>query len=311
MKFGLLFSAFLAAGVSLVMSGAATAAAQDSRLLPGTFELHVEAGLLNLEAHDARVSEVVRAIGDRVGFKTRVFGDLTDSVSTSFEGISVSDGLDRLIRDVNWVVHFAPPREGSDDRTISQLWLFASTEAVDRDLASTTEPLALDDGQQQQDRTRANAILRLANSDAKEEVLERLMQVLWEDEDAFARSRGATALGALQDERAVPALESALEDEHASVRIQAIHALGQIGGERATMTLGDVLLYSAQRMERIRAAWALGRQDTELAQSFLDAVADDPDNLVWTASRKPPVRARRPNLEAPPNVERRGSNSIK
>lgn len=311
MRSRVLLSVYFAAVASLAMNGAAAAEAEDSRRLPGSFELDVESDLLTLDANDAPLSEVVRAIGERVGFETKFVGDLAATVSASFTGVPVSDGLERLIRDINRVVLYAAPREGTNDRAVAQLWLFTSNGAAGSNFASAAEPVALDDVWQAEDKTRADAILRLANSDAAEDVLERLAQALRDDEDAFVRSRAATALGALQDERAVPALESALEDEHASVRSQAIDALGRIGGERATMALGDVLLYSAQRMERIRAAWALGRQDTELAQSFLDAVANDPDMLVWMASSVPPGRAQGPIVEAPADAEQRGSDTIR
>jgi hypothetical protein len=298
---------YFAAAILLAMNGAAAADDMDRPLLPGTFRLYVESDLLTLEARDAPLSEVVRAIAEQVGFETKFVGDLAVPVSTSLTGVPVSDGLERLVSDIDRVVLYAPPREGTNDRVVSQLWLFASNGAA----ASAAEPVALDDVEQTGDKTRAAAMLRLANADATEEALDRLVQALRDDEDALVRSRAATALGRLQDGRALSALETALEDGHASVRIQAIHALGQIGGERATMALGEVLLYSAQRSERVRAAWTLGRQDTELAQSFLDAAANDPDKLVWTASSTPLGRARRLIIVAPTDAEQRGSDTIR
>ena len=94
--------------------------------------------------------------------------------------------------------------------------------------------------------------------------------------------------------------------------IQAIEALGGIGGEPAARALGEILLRGEDRQERVHAAWALGRHDTELARSLLDAVADDPDELVRMASESPPGRL--PESVAAPaadDAEQRGSESIR
>ena len=304
-------AALLAVAVSLALSAAAPAQVEDSRLLPGSFELDVEAGLLTLEAHDAPLSDVVRAIGERVGYETILVGDLPAAVNTSFKGVPVGDGLERLLRDIDRVVLYGPAQEGSDNSAVSQIWLFGPGGPAESTVAGAAGLAARDDLEQTDERIRADAVLRLASSYPVEQALERLARALREDEDAFVRSRAAAALGALQDDRAVPALESALEDEHDSVRMQAIQALGRIGGERATTALGDVLLYGTERKQRIQAAWALGRQDTEIARRILDTVADDPDELVSMASRKPPGRARAPALEAQTDAERRGSDTIR
>ncbi len=311
MRSGLLFSTFLAALVSLAIGGTAVALAEDSALLPGTFRVDVEAGHLTLEAQDAPLSDVLRSIGERAGFETILVGDIADSVSTSFSGVPVGDGVERLVRGIDRVVLYAPRREGSTEIAVSQLWLFGADGAPGTAMAGVTGPAAVEGLQQTGKNTRAGDVLRLANSDAKEEAIDKLARVIREDENPFVRSRAATGLGALRDERAVPALEYALQDEHASVRMQAIDALGRIGGERATTALGDVLLYGTQRKQRIQAAWALGRLDTDLARSFLDTVADDPDEQVWTASRTPPGSAQGPAIEAPQGAERQGSEFIR
>jgi HEAT repeat protein len=133
------------------------------------------------------------------------------------------------------------------------------------------------------------AVLGLSDKDATGHVLARLTRVLQEDQDALVRSRAAIALGALRDEGAVLALESALLDEHSSVRSQAINALGQIGGERATMALGNILLNgSADKTERVMAAQALWKHDSEAARGYLRTGANDTDDQVRLASSKAP-----------------------
>lgn len=243
-------------------------------------EIDMEADLLTVEVRDAPLSEVVRAIGERAGFETMVVGDLDMPVNAAFTGVPVREALDRLLGDTNRVI------VSGADRAIARVWLLGSGGTADDIVVTEPEHEILDADLRHPDaKTRSEAVLKLANLGATEPVLAALIRVLLEDEDALVRSRAAIVLGKLGDERAVPALESALSEEHGSVRAQVIHALGLIDGENATLALGDVLLHSTDNTERVIAAQALARQDTELARQYLDAVADDSDQQVRAASR--------------------------
>ena len=104
------------------------------------------------------------------------------------------------------------------------------------------------------------------------------------------RARAAIALGTFQDERAVFALESALLDEDSLVRSQAIKALGQIENEQAAIALGIILLRdSADKSERIMASRALWNHDSEIAQDYLRAGANDTDAQIRSASMNEPL----------------------
>ena len=283
-----------------------------SEASPGEIELEVVAGLLTLEARDAPLADVVRAIGERVGFETILDGDLSAPVTTSFAEVPVGDALNRLLGDLNRAIVYGGAAAGGEEAVIVRLSVFGPGRALPEHAAGAVASGVLDALKHGDDGTRAQAALRLANSAPTEEVLAALGETLRGDEDAWVRSRAAAALGSLRDARAVPALEVALADENASVAIQAIQALGGIGGEPAARALGEILLRGEDRQERVHAAWALGRHDTELARSLLDAVADDPDELVRMASESPPGRL--PEFAAVPaadDAEQRGSESIR
>ena len=310
-----------AAVVALATGPPAAAEPANADISSGGFELEVEAGLLTIEAHDAPLTEIVRAIGEQAGFETTTTEDVATPVSVSIAGLTIVDALERLLQGFDWVVVYERPQQGTVDRVIAKLSVFESTgkavesagepsAAVDRP-AGAAESAMPDDAQHIDNRARARDLLRLVNSGATPEVLAILSQALQADDDAWVRGRAATALGSLQDERAVSDLAWALGDENASVRVEAVQALGQIGGDRAIWALGVVLVNGTTSMERIQAAWALGKQDSELARYLLDAAAGDPSDLVWRASQTPPGRAHGRSAGLPADAERRGINNIR
>ena len=226
----------------------------------------------------------MREIGELAGFKTILVGDFIDPplVNVLFDNIPVREAIERLVSDRNRIILYG--RLAGDDtqqRIIAQVWLLQSGDASGDGAASDVESIAL--GREE---------------DVKGHKLARLTKMLQQDQDISVRARAAIALGTFQDERAVLALESALLDKEPLVRSRAIKALGQIGGEQATMVLGNILLHgSADKTERVMAAQALWKHDSETARGYLLAGAYDTDEQVRLASIKPssPPKARATN----------------
>jgi hypothetical protein len=285
--------------VIVTVSGAAGSTGSN----PDSADIRIEmkAGSLTLETRDAPLYEVMRRIGELAGFKTILVADFIKPklVSVSFDNIPVREAVERLLGNTNRAIFYAPAGIGAQDHVISQVWLLGSSGASGDDEAGDGESIGLAENlHHEEGKIRSEAVLRLSNqavlglsnNDATGHVLAKLTQVLQEDQEALVRSRAAIALGALRDERAVLALESALLDEHSSVRSQAINALGQIGGERATMALGNILLNgSADKTERVMAAQALWKHDSEAARDYLRTGANDTDEQVRLASSKAPA----------------------
>lgn len=307
------FSVSVAMLVLLV--AAATGVAATAR--PAAVEFDLKSGRLTLKSRGAPLSEIVQRIGERVGFETILVGDLDTPVNASFTNMPVLPILNELLRDADRVLVYAPRDEDAKDRVIVKLWVFEASQAmVGPAVVNSPRQAALDDDlqddfQQGDAKTRSEAVLMLANAGANEQVLGALIEALQGDEDALVRTRAATALGKLGDERSVPALELALSDEHGTVRTQAIHALGQIDSQYATMVLGNVLLQSIDTSERVVAAWGLSRQDTPLAHEYLDMVADDPDEQVRAASKKRTDGTRPKTIDMPARRDRLGAESTR
>jgi hypothetical protein len=232
-------------------------------------------GLLSLETHDAPLIEVISRIGELADFKTVLADDFIEPslLNVSFHNVTVQNAVQRLVSDENRIIIY---RSKSDDevepRIISQVWLLGLSNASVHNDASDNETFG-----------------SAEESVVKSHKLAALTDMLQQSQETPVRARAAIALGALRDARAVIALESALLDPHLSVRFQAINALGRIGGERATTVLGNFLLHgTTDNAERVLAAQALWKQDTEAAKNYLQAGAYDTDAQVQTASSKPP-----------------------
>ena len=266
---------------------------------PGAAAISIEAnrGLVTLNVHDAPLHEVLSELGKLAGFKIILVAAVADlpRVNASFENLPAREIVERLVVDTNRIIFFDIETGEERPGVISQVWLLGPGAGYGYE---QEERLVLDADLLQADgKLRSEAVLRLslpsrgdsAQGRDREAVAARLAQILLRDHDPLVRVRAAIALGALREEHSIPELEIALLDQHASVRTQVINALGQIGGDRATMILGSILLdENLQTMDRVLAAQALWKQDSESAAGYLGAGAEDSDEQVRMASSRAP-----------------------
>lgn len=295
---------FITFCASLVLLGSTSIGQAADTVEPGSgsgnIQIEMDSGALTLEAHDASLFEVLQAIGKLAEFKTVMIDDDFDPVliSVSLDNVSVQVVVERLLRDTNRIIFYKAAPDGAERSEISQVWLLGPGSAgVDQTVGNEESVVLAEDLQHDDGTVRSEAALRLANTVAvdlpnevdNDRVLNRLIQMVEGDYNALVRARAAIALGALGDEKAVKTLEAVLLDAHSSVRSQAINALGQIGGDRATTVLGNILLYgSADPLERVMAAQALWKQDSEAARRYLRTGAYDTNEQVRSAASKAP-----------------------
>ena len=93
------------------------------------------------------------------------------------------------------------------------------------------------------------------------------------------RRNAAWALGALDDQRAVPSLIAALKDAEMAVREQASWALGALDDARAVQPLMGALRDASPAVRR-QSAWALGALDAAAAVDVLVSALKDADPRV-------------------------------
>jgi len=262
--------------VLLLVFATASSAADYTGTTPEPTNIHVaiKDGLLTLEAHDVPLHEVMRRIGELVGFETILAKDMgaPSLVDISLQNIPAREAVYRLVANENsTIIYRSKTDDAAGQPIISKVWLLGSSGALVGGDVSNDESIA-------------NAL----EKDVNGHKLDKMITMLQQDRQASVRARAAIALGAMRDERAVVALESALLDTDASVRLQAINALGRIGGDQATMVLGNLLLQgNVDTAERVMAAQALWKQDSEAAKSYLSATVYDINQQIGLASSKP------------------------
>jgi len=110
--------------------------------------------------------------------------------------------------------------------------------------------------------------------------VEQLALVLMGDSHWPARSAAAVALGAIADQRAVPALIAGLEDERESVRSSAMRSLGKMRAKTAVEPLIRLLLEAETAYIRKEAALALGEIGGERARNALERALSDETDIV-------------------------------
>ncbi len=122
-------------------------------------------------------------------------------------------------------------------------------------------------------REAASALVRIgvASFDPLVKVLGAMGQV--------ARRNAAWALGALDDQRAVPPLIASLKDADPAVREQTAWALGALDDARAVQPLVAALRDGTPAIRR-QAAWALGALDDAAAVDALVTALNDDDARV-------------------------------
>ncbi|MCP4470451.1 MAG: HEAT repeat domain-containing protein [Gammaproteobacteria bacterium] len=270
-------------------SPAGMAASGDTLTDSASIRIELKDGLLTAEFDDAPLPQVLAEIGKVAGFKLVQVADFHDfpRISGSFEKRPVQEAVERLVANTNRIFFYSQGEGAEFQRMLSQLWLLGPGEAGDE---TTQHAEVVGDLQHEEPIVRSQAVLRLVQQADEEAVVEKLSVLLHTDPDSLVRSRVAIAFGALQDERAVAELESALQDTNFTVRTQSLTALGQIGGERATMALGNVLLNrSVDPVERVIAAQALWKQDSEIAQGYLQAGSNVANEHVRDASSQAPA----------------------
>jgi len=273
----------------LVPGPAGVVASGDPPSAAAGIRVELNDGLLSAEFRDSPLPRVLAEIGKLAGFKLVQVADFNDfpKITGSFDRQSPLAAVERLVANTNRILFFSRGEGAESRRVLSQVWLLGPGETS----ADTARPTEVVIGLQNEEPIiRRQALQHLVQQEGEEAVLDKLSMLLQTDRDPLVRSRAAIALGSLQDERAIPELESALHDEYFPVRAQSITALGQIGGDRVTMTLGNILLdNNIDPTERVIAAQALWKQDSEIARGYLQAGGNDANEQVRDAARKPPA----------------------
>ncbi len=287
----LCFAGVLAVGLSYAQ------AAQAEESSPASIAVHVERGLLSVDARKAPLGDVLEAIAEQADIRLVTKGDLDTPVTWSFVGVPVNQGIQRLLGNISSVLIYAPSDDGEMGRLVAIHTLRRKADRADDSMrvartiptpptpqtpnAEGSQPrptVSLDDDRE--DRLRAvRRLIRKPNAASVKD----LTLLLAQDEDPVIRRIAASGLGRLRIPAARAALREALSDEDSLVRRRAIQGLGKAWGHEAVESLSDALVGDPEPSVRRQAALKLGRIFSEEAYQVLDAARFDSDFSVRRA----------------------------
>lgn len=272
-------AAFL--GAALIWATPDASAGAPVRAEPGGVQAEVRDGLLTLDARDAPLDSVLRAIGEQAGFDVVIEGNLGMPVSRSFAALPLGQGIRHVMGGTSYVMTYGGSGEAGGPRLLRAYGLGESGTGAEEvswpEVRIVPDPTQADMEAWILERlTRADRGARIVAVRRVERLehavaLDIAAQVLGQDGDPVVRGQAAAVLGRLGGDRAAGLLEAALEDADASVRRQAAHAMGALDGDEAIHDLGRVLLRHPDREVRLIALESLASASDEVSRSYLEA----------------------------------------
>ena len=148
-------------------------------------------------------------------------------------------------------------------------------------------PRQIEDLDHEDAAVRARAVDALARL-GDPRVVDRLVQVMDQDEAVDVSVSAARALGELGDLQAVGPLTIVVmdEDEDPAVRRTAAHALGKLGGPLAAGALVQTMIEDEDPEMRASCALALGEMgDPEGAQPLIESYIDEAGRAIGRHGR--------------------------
>ena len=207
-------------------------------------------GFLSVQARDVAVTDLLNQIATQCGLSVQWYVVLADRLSVEFHRLTLTQGLQRILRNRSYLLLSAPSMPGKQPATIARvetLWILpqgdekSSTQLSMPTTKSTpsflADAAALSNGNLD-DRTQAALAL---GKRGQAHAVAPLSQAL-ADRNVEVREAAIGSLAEIGNADATRALGIALRDRDPHVREQAVDALGQAGGMLATGLLQQALM---------------------------------------------------------------------
>jgi hypothetical protein len=235
---GLLVAAF-----SAVAPGApAFAAAADS---PGqTLDVTVTSGRLSVRVHEARLADVLEAVGRQAGVRVMLRGDVAAPITETFVDVALEEGIRRLSRSHSVVLVYDPSPPAGTGAVLGEIWVTASspdglgraelttrstprTDTAPRPLMGPTEGLArnLIAWKDANPETRREQIKRLVQEHGAAAAVAALRETATRDSAPGVRRAAIQVLAIFGSPDAIDAVRATLHDANPGVRSEAQTAL--------------------------------------------------------------------------------------
>jgi len=88
-----------------------------------SFRVVYDQGRLSVSAENARLEDVLAAIAEKTGISVKSPESLDKSITIQLDGMSLEEGLNFILRDVNHVLFFSPTDENTDRAVVSGVYI--------------------------------------------------------------------------------------------------------------------------------------------------------------------------------------------
>jgi hypothetical protein len=112
-------------------------AAEVEKEIASSIAVHVERGLLSVDARNAPLDDLLVAIANQADFRLVTKGNLDTPVTWSFVDVPVDEAVQRLLWNVSSVMNYAAPGDGGTARLVAVHTLRRKVDRADNDLQVT------------------------------------------------------------------------------------------------------------------------------------------------------------------------------
>jgi hypothetical protein len=235
----------------------------------------VDQGLVSVDARDALLADVLRAVGEQAAIQVTIHSGGADRVTQSFARVGVDEAIRRLASGYDVVLIYGAPRGRTTPGRLVEIRVYK---------ASTPALPAVVDPRRQNERLQTMRNLIGQARQQQPGAFTSLAGMLASDPDPVIRRHVAAALSGFRGPEAVAALTSALEDQNPSVRSAAVSSLGLMRDETLAPTVAQILARDQNAAVRRAAVWALATLRSDDAHRGLETATSDPDTSVRQAA---------------------------
>lgn len=246
-------------------------------------EIDVQNNMISVDLIEARLGDILLAIGEKAGFKSHLSGDLSERLTMTFSDVPLEKGLKRLVGKHSLSLLYdqaqsSPSATQNGDKKIAEIWVISRNSSLS---GNRTVPAQVPVAPENPNETLPGQDASLSPP-LTEQAIPQQAAIPEEEKDDYAELQQALDdLLERGDAAAVTAAAAFLNHADMEFRRMAIEGLSTVQSSDATRALGRVLSNEPDAELRMMALRALAeRQGDPDAQTIMSRALNDPDQEI-------------------------------
>ena len=246
-------------------------------------EIDVHNNLISVDLIEARLGDILLAIGEKAGFKPHLSGDLSERLTLTFVDVPIEKGLKRLVgkNSLSLLYNQAQspsPGTQNGDKKIAEIWVIGRNKMPS---GNRSAPAQASIAPENPNEPLPGQDASLSPPPTEQEIPQQAAIPEEEKDDSAALQQAMDDLLERGDAVAVTAAAAFLNHEDIEFRRMAIEGLSTVQTGDATRALGRVLSNEPDAELRMMALRALAeRQGDSDAQTMISRALNDPDQEI-------------------------------